>query len=200
MTAVFQDAINPGWITDPDTSSVSIYTTNTYTNNCTVDQVTSGVVFGDSLLPGSLTNIAITKYQNSPANMVGENSNYSFSFMATTNIPSNGLITITFPEYAAYPSGTPGVDSYTDTYTTYTDGSVKTFTITNACTFGCTAGTVFSLTVTGIKNAGNTRTINPLNFVFQTKTSLGYLIDSSSGVTPTSNDLTIVPNTFTSVT
>jgi len=59
---------------------------------------------------------------------------------------------------------------------------VQTVKITSLCTgaAGCIAGTSFSLTFSGIKNAGSTRTIDPTKFSIYTTNSPsagGYLID-----------------------
>lgn len=75
---------------------------------------------------------------------------------------------------------------------------MDTITINNSCSSGCTAPSAKSFVVTGLKNAGNARTINSSSFAISTTTSLGYVIDSSG--TLTSNDLTIVANSFTSAT
>ena len=63
MTFVLQNAVNPGFVTSPISSTVIINTINQNTglNNPTIDQITSGVQFANSLTPGTLTDIAVVK-------------------------------------------------------------------------------------------------------------------------------------------
>ncbi len=79
MSIQIRNAENPGWVTSPDTSSIAIRTTNTYNGaNCTIDIVDTGMSFTPSLVPGTLTNVVITK--DLATNKVAQTTNYTFGF------------------------------------------------------------------------------------------------------------------------
>jgi hypothetical protein len=101
ISFTLKDALNPSWVVSPITSSVMISTINIQlTNSPTIDEITTGITFSPSLIPGILTNIAVTK--DASTNKVGEATTYQISFTIVTAVESGGQVKLTFPAEAVY--------------------------------------------------------------------------------------------------
>lgn len=138
-----KDALNPGFVKTPLTSSVIIKTINNQlTGNPTIDEITSGVQFTPSLIPGVLTDIAVTK--DASTNKVGDETSYIISFTVVTVVQAGGQVKLTFPSEAVYKaSGTAIICTDTSLSTVMTctstqdsDNNVSELTITDACSTG----------------------------------------------------------------
>ena len=198
-----KNAINPGWVTSPLTSSLTIQTiNNALSGNPVIDQVTSGVQFSPTLTPGVLTNIAVVK--DSTTNKVGGATSYTISFTLVTVVPTGGQIKFTLPSYAVYKDSSTSVvwkdaASTAKTWTSSVDSNynIQTITITDACSSGWSASSALSYTISQVYNPGSTKPIST-SFQANSQTSNPYLIDS--GTAATTSGFTLVANSFTSVT
>ena len=186
------------------TSTVKIQTLNTqFSGNPTIDEKISGIQFSPTLTPGTLTNINVAK--DATTNKVGDETSYTISFTVVTAVPAGGQVKFTFPAEAVYKAASTNIvcaESATSAVKTCTsvadaNNNVSTLTITDACTTGCTSGTVLSYKITKLYNPGSTKPISTA-FKANTQTSAGYLIDT--GTAAITNGLTIVANSFNSVT
>jgi hypothetical protein len=101
MTFILKNAINTGYIVDPLSSSIEIYTYNTINGaEVLVDEIVTGVEITPPLSSGALNTINFAK---DPAlNVVGELTSWDVSFTTITHVPQGGLIVISFPAESAY--------------------------------------------------------------------------------------------------
>ena len=205
MTFVLQNAVNPGFVTSPISSTVIINTINQNTglNNPTIDQITSGVQFANSLTPGTLTDIAVVK--DASTNKTGQETSYTISFTVVTPIDAGGQVKFTFPSEAVYKSSSEAIvctetsSSTTKTCTSTADSNnnVSELVITDACTSACSAGATLSYVITKVFNPGSTKPIST-NFQATTQTSAAYVIDT--GTAATTSNFALTANTFSSIT
>ena len=101
ITLTIKNALNPGWVTSPLTSSVTIQTiNNALTGTPVIDTISSGVQFTPTLTPGTLTDIVVNK--DSTTNKVGDATTYTITFTVVTAVPSGGYVKLTFPSEAVY--------------------------------------------------------------------------------------------------
>lgn len=108
MTLVLVNAVNPGYVTDPLSSTVIIETINNQlTDSPTIDEITSGIQFSPSLEPGTLVDIDVTK--DAATYLTGEETSYIISFTVVTDIDAGGQVKFTFPSEAVYKSSSQSV-------------------------------------------------------------------------------------------
>ena len=196
ITLTLKNAINPGFVTSPLSSSLKIYTLNNQlTGTPTIDEVTTGTQFSPSLTPGALT--AITAVKDASTNKVSEKTSYTISFTVVTAIGAGWQIKLTFPAETVYKAASTEVvckDSNSNTKSCKSDAdvnnNVKTVNITDACPSGCSTGTALQYTITEVYNPGSTGPIST-SFEASTQTSSEYLIDTGSAIT-TKNFLSVV--------
>jgi len=100
FTVVLVNALNPAYINSPLTNSVAIYTMN-YLSSAyyVIDQITTGVYFTNSLLPGALTSMTLTRTGSS---LTGGIPTYTFSFKTATILSSGSVFLLVFPTATAY--------------------------------------------------------------------------------------------------
>lgn len=65
-----------------------------------INEITSGVTFTPTLIPGVLTDISVTK--GSSTNKVGEATTFRISFTVVTAVQAGGKVKLTFPSSAVY--------------------------------------------------------------------------------------------------
>jgi hypothetical protein len=137
-----KNAINPGWVVSPISSSVMISTKNIQiTSIPTIDEIITGVLFTPAVIPGILVDIGVLK--DLATNKVGEATHYNISFTVVTVVPSGGQVVLTFPSEAVYKAAATEVvcknaTSTVETCVSVSDSSnnVQTITISTACTSG----------------------------------------------------------------
>lgn len=200
ITFMLINAINPSWVVDPLTSSVQIKTINNQLSTATIDEVTSGVTISPTLTPGTLIDIEVNK--DTSTNKVGEATSYLINFTVVTEVPSNGQVKLTFPNEALYKAAgtevvcTNSTGAETCSSTSDANNMISEILISSACSSGCTTGTVLTYNLTEVYNPGSTKPIDT-GFQANTQTSEGYLIDT--GTADTTNDFSLVANTFDSI-
>jgi hypothetical protein len=196
-----KDAINPGWVVDPLSSTVTITTTNTQLSSATIDDITSGIQFTSSLVPGTIVDYNVVKGSSTK---VGDSTTYSLTFTPVTNIPANGQILLTFPSSAVYKaSGTAVVwqdgssNSKTCTSTEDSSNNIQTITVTDLCTSACNKDSSLTINLSSVYNPGSTKPIST-SFQVATQTNDPYAIDT--GTAASTSGFGLVYNDFTSVT
>ncbi|CDW89223.1 UNKNOWN [Stylonychia lemnae] len=196
------NAKNPSYINSPLTNSVQIQTQNLFgTNYVTIDQITSGVYFTNSLVPGTLLNMNLAR---SGSALTGAVPIYTLSFQTATILPNGAVFSITFPQNTAYYSSTATItctvqaSSKTCTSTALgTDSTqISSVLISSACSSTtCAALTTYSVVITNFVNPFSTLANSLVAFTIQTKVSSSNgLVDSG---TFNAAQLSLNPNVLT---
>ena len=103
----------------PLSSTVIIKTINKeLTGDPTIDEITSGVQFTPSLIPGVLTDIAVNK--DLTTNKVGEQTQYNITFTVVTAVDAGGHVKVTFPTGELYTESGTAVECKNATGTSET--------------------------------------------------------------------------------